>query len=71
MNNNCRRCKKDFKAKAEYNYCYECMTFYKENYKWLDCESCLKSFRMGKDKNYNICWPCLEKSKTKPTSPWL
>lgn len=60
--NNCRRCKKDFKAKTQYSYCYPCLSFYKDTYKWKDCNSCQKSFRMAKDKNYRTCYPCISRS---------
>lgn len=65
--NTCGRCKKDFKAKAEYNFCYSCVTFYKDTYKWKNCDSCEDSFRMTKDKDYTTCYPC----RSSPQSPQL
>lgn len=58
----CVRCQND-KKENSYKFCYDCITFFKENYKFKDCPSCKKSFRLLKDKDYPVCYPCLNEAK--------
>ena len=54
----CNHCDKTFKAKQKYKYCYDCLMDFREKYEFLNCDTCKKSFKRDRSKNYTTCYPC-------------